>query len=206
MQFNAPIPGQSLTDEPGNYAWERPPQIVDPNEAVIFHMERLSDREVTDSVLFLLEYGYPVDLLARTLLTGAVGEGVHSIDVSLIISPVIEEEIAYMGRTAGITFKETFADDKTDDQKQEEKMKLIVRKRLQDELGKGAIDEGIVEDALSGIDSPEENQLQEMQENVTPEQEAQQGELMDEGVEVPAEPQAAPAPSAGGQGLMSRGM
>ena len=23
--FDAPIPGQSLTNEPGNYAWEHPP-------------------------------------------------------------------------------------------------------------------------------------------------------------------------------------
>ena len=25
--FDAPIPGQSLTDEPGNYPWEHAPQI-----------------------------------------------------------------------------------------------------------------------------------------------------------------------------------
>mgnify|MGYP003327175624 CR=1 FL=1 len=25
-RFDAPIPGQSLTDEPGNYPWEHPPQ------------------------------------------------------------------------------------------------------------------------------------------------------------------------------------
>ena len=24
--FDAPIPGQSLTDEPGNYPWEHPPK------------------------------------------------------------------------------------------------------------------------------------------------------------------------------------
>ena len=26
--FDTPIPGQSLTDEPGNYPWEHPPQYV----------------------------------------------------------------------------------------------------------------------------------------------------------------------------------
>ena len=27
--FDAPIPGQSLTDTPGNYPWEHPPQYTD---------------------------------------------------------------------------------------------------------------------------------------------------------------------------------
>ena len=27
--FDAPIPGQSLTDEPGNYPWEHPPKTVE---------------------------------------------------------------------------------------------------------------------------------------------------------------------------------
>ena len=30
--LNAPIPGQSLTDEPKNYPWENPPEIVDADE------------------------------------------------------------------------------------------------------------------------------------------------------------------------------
>ena len=32
--FDAPIAGQSLTDEPGNYPWEHPPRKTDPE--VIF--------------------------------------------------------------------------------------------------------------------------------------------------------------------------
>ena len=39
----APIPGQSLTDEPNNFAWERPPEYTDPNDAIIFHMDRLAE-------------------------------------------------------------------------------------------------------------------------------------------------------------------
>ena len=31
--FDSPVPGQSLTDTPGNYPWEHPPQFVDPEEA-----------------------------------------------------------------------------------------------------------------------------------------------------------------------------
>ena len=31
--FDAPIPGQSLTDEPGNYPWEHPPNALRPEQA-----------------------------------------------------------------------------------------------------------------------------------------------------------------------------
>lgn len=203
MQFMAPIPGQSLTDEPKQYAWERPPEIVDPDDAVVYHLDRLSDRQVTDATLFLLQYGYPVDLLARSLLSGAVGQGIHSIDVSLIISPVVEEELRYMARTAGIDYKDTFTDDKTDDQLQEERLKSLVLKRLEDTREEG-LDKGQVEETLEALGSPAESKLEEMQENITPEQEQQQQELMDEGVEINPE---APEPSApSGGGLMSRGM
>ena len=32
--FSAPIPGQSLTDEPGNYPWEHAPKNTDPETIV----------------------------------------------------------------------------------------------------------------------------------------------------------------------------
>ncbi len=31
--FDAPIPGQGLTDKPGNYPWEHPPEFTDTMEA-----------------------------------------------------------------------------------------------------------------------------------------------------------------------------
>ena len=51
------IPGQSLTDEPKNFPWERPPQITDPDEAIRYHIDRISDEEVVDNVFFALDFG-----------------------------------------------------------------------------------------------------------------------------------------------------
>ncbi len=39
--FDAPVAGQGLTDEPGNYPWEHPPQFTDPDEAAEFQMLHL---------------------------------------------------------------------------------------------------------------------------------------------------------------------
>lgn len=192
MALLAPIPGQSLTDEPNNFAWERPPEITDPDEAVVFHLDRLSEKPIVDSVLHLLQMGFPVDVLTRSILTGAVGSGMHSIDVSLLISPVIEEEIAYMGTTAGVKFKNTFGNDETDDEIQEKKLKDVIMVRLEEELGKG--DESFIRETTKALGSSQESTLETMQEDTTPEQEEQQQEIMDD------------KPIDRGQGLMSRGV
>jgi hypothetical protein len=192
MALLAPIPGQSLTDEPNNFAWERPPEISDPDEAVVFHLDRLSEKPIVDSVLHLLQMGFPVDVLTRSILTGAVGSGMHSIDVSLLISPVIEEEIAYMGTTAGVKFKNTFGNDETDDDIQEKKLKDVIMVRLEEELGKG--DESFIRETTEALGSSQESTLETMQDEATPEQEEQQQEIMDDN------------PIDRGQGLMSRGV
>ena len=87
----AAVPGQSLTDYPKNYPWERPPEITDPGEAIKFHIDRIADEDVIDNVLDLLEFGIPAKTLSESMMTVAVGSGIHSIDVSLIIEPIVRD-------------------------------------------------------------------------------------------------------------------
>ena len=207
MAMLAPIPGQSLTDEPQNFAWERPPEIVDPNDAIRFHMERLSEKPVAESVMFLMELGYPVDVLTRSMLTASVGEGIHTIDVSMIVAPVIEEELSYMARTAGIEYKETFANDQTEDEIQEEKLRILINQKLEDNLGKQ--DKSFARSVVEELGTPAEDDLEAMQDSITPEQEAEQQGLMDAGADEMEDPMLTEEmsdPSQSGQGLMSRGV
>ena len=39
--FSTAIPGQSLTSEPKNSKWENPPRMVSPEEALLWHLEKL---------------------------------------------------------------------------------------------------------------------------------------------------------------------
>ena len=87
--MEGPIPGQSLTKAPRNALYERPPEITDPNDAVLWHMRKLSDPKRLDNLLFTLEYGLPIKHATQAALTTAVARGIHNIDVSLIIDPVI---------------------------------------------------------------------------------------------------------------------
>ena len=43
MQFDRPIPGQSLTSTPKGAPYERPPEINDPMEALEMHLDNLDN-------------------------------------------------------------------------------------------------------------------------------------------------------------------
>ena len=107
----AAVPGQSLTDYPKNYPWERPPEITDPNDAIKFHIDRIADEDVIDNVLDLLEFGVPAKTLSESMMTAAVGSGIHSIDVSLIIEPIVRDFMMKAADMAGVNYKETFKPD-----------------------------------------------------------------------------------------------
>ena len=91
--FSAPIPGQSLTSEPKNSPWENPPEYAAPEDAVLWHIERLNKPEKLKASLNMLELGVDVVTLTEGILRAAVAMGKHSIDVSLIIGPIIHELI-----------------------------------------------------------------------------------------------------------------
>tara|TARA_R110002153_G_scaffold60827_1_gene164420 strand:+ start:183 stop:710 length:528 start_codon:yes stop_codon:yes gene_type:complete len=115
--FSAPIPGQSLTSEVKNSAWENPPEMSAPEDAVMWHITRLNDPEKFKAVFELLELGLDVVTLTEGLLRTAVADGRHSIDVSLIIAPIIHELVVGRAKAAGIDFNEGIEQDNEEVQK-----------------------------------------------------------------------------------------
>ena len=66
--FDTPIPGQSLTNTPGNYPWEHPPQYTNIEDATEYVWDILHREENLDQVLTFLRNGIPVEAIARTML------------------------------------------------------------------------------------------------------------------------------------------
>ena len=106
MMNTAPIPGQSLTKEPGNAPYERPPEISDPEQALMGYLNYLNDPKVLEGMVGLLEdEGFDITTLVEGLLRGGVADGYHSIDVSLAIKePIISFVVNIMDAT-GIKYK-----------------------------------------------------------------------------------------------------
>ena len=105
---NAPIPGMSLTTEPGNRPWENPPMLVTVEDALEFYISKIiADSNSHDSVLQMLELRLPVENIANLLNKMSIMEGYHSIDVGILVLPAIEEMIMAVADMHGVRYAES---------------------------------------------------------------------------------------------------
>ena len=104
--FDRPTPGMSLTAELGNRPWQQPPQYSTVEEALQWYIPRLINPEMLDQLLDVMESGLPLTAIANAMQTGGVMEGKHSLDVGILIMPVLIETMAYLAEEAGIKYDE----------------------------------------------------------------------------------------------------
>ena len=103
--IDAPISGQSLTAELGNRPWQQPPQYTTVEEALEFYVPRLTNPEMLDDLLNVMETGIPLTTLANAIQSSGVMEGKHSLDIGILIMPVLMETMAYLAEEAGIEYE-----------------------------------------------------------------------------------------------------
>jgi hypothetical protein len=90
--LEAPIPGMSLTTEPGSMPWEQPPQFVTIQQVADFYINNLTeDQEIIDKALDAIESGVPLQSLANGVIMFNMMKGIHTIDVGFLVMPVIVE-------------------------------------------------------------------------------------------------------------------
>ena len=111
--FDAPVPGQSLTDTPGNYPWEHPPQFTDPEEASEYIWQMLHRKELTEQLIGLLDAGIPVEALGRTILFGGFLNGKFTPDVAFLIAEPVMKMVLTIGVMAQIKDIKISMDDVT---------------------------------------------------------------------------------------------
>ena len=82
--FEAPIPGQSLTNSPENsYAWEKPPEMVDLNVARQKIFLNLLEPKNLEEIQKLMINEVPVDAIAQTVLVEGFRQGKFNPDLAL---------------------------------------------------------------------------------------------------------------------------
>ena len=91
MLTERPIPGQSLTTESGSSPYERPPETIDAIDALDIHLDNLNDSETMESVANILESGVDLVSMTEAILRSAVLEGIHNVDISILIAPLLHE-------------------------------------------------------------------------------------------------------------------
>ena len=103
-QFKGPIPGQGMTAEPQARPWSNPPQYSTVEEALEFYIPRLQDAKAMDGMIDAMEKEIPITVLAETLTTGGVMQGLHTIDVATLVNPVIVEFLKGIAENADIEY------------------------------------------------------------------------------------------------------
>tara|TARA_R110001583_G_scaffold54421_1_gene166660 strand:- start:264 stop:782 length:519 start_codon:yes stop_codon:yes gene_type:complete len=103
--IDAPIAGQSLTAELGNRPWQQPPQYTTVEEALQYYVPRLTNPEMLGDLLNVMETGIPLTTLANAIQSSGVMEGKHSLDVGILIMPVLMETMAYLAEESGIEYE-----------------------------------------------------------------------------------------------------
>ena len=111
--FDTPVPGQSLTDTPGNYPWEHPPRFTEADEAADHLWNRMSEPEFAEQIIAMLDAGVPVEAIGRTVLFGGFLKGTFNPDVAFIIAEPVMKMIATIGVIAKIKNINISMDDMT---------------------------------------------------------------------------------------------
>jgi len=101
-EFDAPVPGQSLTGEPKGWAWERPPRFVNIDEAAMFIWDKLHEQEQLERIIVLLDIGVSVDSLTKTIVFGGFVEGAYTPDVAALLFPIVQRMIFSIGKKAEV--------------------------------------------------------------------------------------------------------
>ncbi len=83
--FDAPVPGQSLTDEPGNYPWENPPQYPKVSDGFLWVFNQMHKEPQLTQLISLLDTGVPVEALTKTLLFTGFLEGKWNPDLMMLL-------------------------------------------------------------------------------------------------------------------------
>jgi hypothetical protein len=134
--FQAPIPGESLTRPPKQFPWERPPEMNDPEEVMQFYIDKLTDADRMSAIMDTLEVGMTIRDVTEGIVRVGVSEGMHSIDVGILVSPVIHQYIKSVAKALKIDFDEGFVDKKqqAEDQKKVMYLKAKLAAQQQKEL------------------------------------------------------------------------
>ena len=90
-KFDAPIAGMSLTGELGAFPWQTPPEYATVEEAMEYYLPRLNSEEVTQKLISVMEMGVPLTVIANTMQLHSVMQGLHTVDVGILVLPVLKE-------------------------------------------------------------------------------------------------------------------
>jgi hypothetical protein len=88
----------------GGSPYKNPPQYSTVEDAIDFYIGRMATEEFSDKLVTSLELGVSVAQIANIMQIHGVMEGQHTLDVSMLILPVLMEFIRLIADTRGVEY------------------------------------------------------------------------------------------------------
>jgi hypothetical protein len=102
--FDAPIPGQGLTAERGSRPWQTAPELSTLEEGVDFYVSRIVQPKMAAQLLDIIEMKIPLTAIAETLTLGGVMQGLHTVDVGVLVNPILVELMEGLAKNAEVPY------------------------------------------------------------------------------------------------------
>ena len=100
--FDSPVPGQSLTDKPGNYPWEHPPQYNDVDQVLELIFDQVTNERFAKQIISMLHAGVPVEAIVRVITFSGFLNGKFNPDVGFIVIETLINLISSICIRAGV--------------------------------------------------------------------------------------------------------
>ena len=124
-----------------------------------------------DDLFIALDEGFPLNILVKSILTTGVMEGMHSVDVSMIVAPVLHEYILGAAKIQGVKVKERPMT-KDEELSEKEKATLAAIERGLEKSPKEDMGREILEEALSFVQGGIAEEMSQKQQEMPMEEEA----------------------------------
>ena len=161
--FDRPIPGQSLTTEPRNNPWEQPPQMAEFEDVAKYYIDKLANQDVIDDLSAMCEAGVPLKPIVESITTQGVMRGLHTVDVSMLVGPIMHEFLKQAIESQGITVDDDGRDyQKEAEEKEMNRFMLLAMKYLKENPEEGDPGKELLSDLVE--EQPEEEAAPEVEE------------------------------------------
>ena len=131
--LDAPVPGEGMTHELGDRPWQKPAQLTNVDDVMPFYRDKILDEEFIPQLLQVIELGIPLTTIANAMQSAAVMEGVHSIDVGVLMLPIVVELLKFVAEKNKVKYITGM--EKRDVAPSDEMITALAMKELDEEAG-----------------------------------------------------------------------
>lgn len=100
--FARSVPGQSLTQPPGKYQWEKPARISSVEDALPKIMKSLNQPTTMKNIIMLIDAGVSIESIVRGITFNGFVEGEWTPDVAEMLNPILLLEVLTIANYAGL--------------------------------------------------------------------------------------------------------